>query len=161
MFSNEQYKSMPKHLSGDKTEPRSHSELPTALSPCSSDHSTPTISSITSNPLLNQHKQGDYHQIVAPKPFKKTYPTSNQTEDMNTESLIEKRKNQLNLILNWTLSANTVIAEIISPDSSKSTSIDDLAIENNQAESSSLSPISDQKNSLDSLSEIALDASKD
>lgn len=68
---------------------------------------------------------------------------------MNAESLIEKRKNQLNLILNWTLNSKTALAEKITPESSKSSSIDDLAEKKNSNISISLS----DNQSLDSLGE--------
>lgn len=82
---------------------------------------------------------------------------------MNTETLIEKRKNQLNLILNWTLSTNTKPKslvdcvsdkQVVAFNSSESSlsSLDDLARKNDQIASSSISPNFDEQSLYDSLS---------
>ncbi|CAF0711793.1 unnamed protein product [Brachionus calyciflorus] len=139
---------------------------PSISTPTSGDSTPCTTSSLsTNNPLSkNPNKQVDYHQIVAPKPFKKSLTSSsNQSENMNTESLIEKRKTQLSLILNWTLSTNLenkkeseCVPEkqisLISSVSSSISSLEDIARKNDQIISSSISKNSEEQNLYDSLS---------
>ena len=87
---------------------------------------------------------------------------------MNAETLIEKRKSQLNLILNWTLNSNTntVSSDKKLSDTDKQSlvlsessisSLDDLARKNeNVIASSSVSPNPDEQSLFDSLSNLKL-----